>query len=433
MDSSSLLLSGGKILTPSMNIITADIHIDQSTGVIEAIEAGLDPSRFETSLDVSGCVCMPGLVNAHTHIAMTLLRGYSDDKPLNAWLREDIWPVEAQLTTEHIRAGTELGLVEMIRSGTTAFADMYFEIPETVAAVDAAGMRARLGHGIVTVDKEPAAARADIEKGLTVAQEFQQAADGRIQTAFMPHSLTTVDDDLLADGAERATAENMYIHLHANETSDEVNPIVERTGERPIQHAETLGLLGPKTFLAHGVHVNMDEIATLARTDTAVIHCPASNMKLASGIAPVSHLREAGVTVGLGTDGVASNNDLDMFSELQDAALLAKLGADDAAALPAGEAIKMATADSAAAISLPGGRLIEGGVADIAVVDLDTPHFTPQHDVVSHLAYVATGADVRHTICDGSILMRDRTLQTLDAEAIQDTAETAATDLLARI
>jgi 5-methylthioadenosine/S-adenosylhomocysteine deaminase len=249
----------------------------------------------------------------------------------------------------------------------------------------------------------------------------------------MPHSLTTVDEDLLREGVAEAREAGVPVHLHANETTDEVDPIVDERGERPTAYADDVGALGPDDFFAHGVHVDGSEIDRLADAGTAVVHCPASNMKLASGMAPVQRLREAGVTVALGTDGAASNNDLDLFDEMRDAAMLGKLAADDASAVPAGAVVEMATAAGADALGLPGGRIEAGAAADLAVVDLDAPHLTPVHDPVSHLAYAARGSDVRHTVCDGEVLMRDREVLTLDAEAVRERAANAARDLVERV
>ncbi|SDG03543.1 5-methylthioadenosine/S-adenosylhomocysteine deaminase [Halorubrum xinjiangense] len=430
----ALRVTGGRVLRPDGSVTESDVTVDRDTGTIASVDDGdgTPPSAAET-LDASGSLVIPGLVNAHTHVAMTLLRGYADDKPLDPWLREDIWPAEAELTPDDIEAGAELGALEMIRSGTTAFADMYFSMDRVADVVDRAGLRARLGHGVVTVGKDDAAARADVEESLAVARELDGAADGRIRTAFMPHSLTTVGEEFLREGVAEAREAGIPVHLHANETVEEVDPIVDERGERPIAYAADIDALGPDDFFAHGVHVDDTEIERLAAAGTAVVHCPASNMKLASGMAPVQRLREAGVTVGLGTDGAASNNDLDVFDEMRDAAMLGKLAADDASAVPAAAVVEMATDGGADALNLPGGRIEAGAAADLAVVDLDAPHLTPVHDPVSHLAYAARGSDVRHTVCDGDVLMRDREVLTLDAEAVQQRAADAARDLVDRV
>ncbi|GAA0516755.1 5-methylthioadenosine/S-adenosylhomocysteine deaminase [Halorubrum aquaticum] len=433
----TLCITGGRVLHPDGRVREDDIVVDRDEGTILAVGGdGTVADHVDgasETLDATGGLVIPGLVNAHTHVSMTLLRGYADDKPLDAWLREDVWPAEAELTDDDIEVGAELGVLEMIRSGTTAFADMYFAVDRVADVVDRAGLRARLGHGVVTIGKGEEAAVADVEESLAVAADLDGAADGRVRTAFMPHSLTTVGEEYLREGLERAAADGIPVHLHANETREEVDPILEERGERPIEYADDIGALGEGNFLAHCVHVDDAEIELLAGTGTAAVHCPASNMKLASGMAPVQRLREAGVTVALGTDGAASNNDLDLFDEMRDAAMVGKLAADDASAVPAGAVVEMATAGGADALGLPGGRIAEGAAADLAVVDLGAPHLTPVHDPVSHLAYAVRGSDVRHTVCDGRVLMRDREVLTLDADAVRARAAEAASDLVSRV
>jgi 5-methylthioadenosine/S-adenosylhomocysteine deaminase len=428
---SELLVSGGQVLRPDMSVEDADILVDQDSGEIIGVD---DPGAFgaDDELDASGGLVIPGLVNAHTHVAMTLLRGHADDKPLDRWLQEDIWPVEAELTPTDIRVGADLGLVEMVKSGTTALSDMYFHVPELADAVEEAGVRAVLGHTAITVGKDDEGARADVQESLDVARELDGAADGRIATTFQPHSLTTVGEEYLREFVPEAREADLPIHLHANETTDEVDPIVDEQGMRPLEYADDVGLLGADTYVAHGVHVDETEIELLAETDTGVAHCPASNMKLASGMAPVQRLREAGVTVGIGTDGAASNNDLDMFDEIRDAAMIGKLAADDASAVPAHAAVEMATQGGADLLGIDGGRIEEGRVADLAVVDLEKPHLTPAHDLVSHLAYAVRGSDVRHTVCDGQVLMRDRDVVGVDERAVRERASEHARDLVAR-
>jgi 5-methylthioadenosine/S-adenosylhomocysteine deaminase len=425
----TLSIRGGRILRSDTTVTEADVLVDREAG--EIVEIGADLAG-DDELDADGDLVMPGLVNAHTHVAMTLLRGHADDKPLDAWLREDIWPVEAALEPKDIEAGAELGVLEMIKSGTTTFADMYFEIDRTADVVDRAGMRAVLGHGAISAGKDDEAARADIEESVEMARRLDGAADGRISTAVMPHSLTTVTPELLELAATAAHGAGVPVHYHANETLDEVEPIVEERGERPIEWARDLGLCTEADFFAHGVHLDGTEIDLLARTGTGVVHCPASNMKLASGMAPVQRLLDAGVPVGLGTDGAASNNDLDLFDELRDAAMLGKLAAEDASAVAAPAAVSMATAGGADVLGLNTGRIEAGAKADLAVIDLDAPHLTPEHDLVSHLAYAARGSDVRHTVCDGEVLMRDREVLTLDEAAVMDRATERADGLLER-
>ena len=425
----TLRIAGGRVLQPDFSVTEGDVLVDRDDG--EILDVG-DVAEGDERLDAEGSLVMPGLVNAHCHAAMTLLRGYADDKPLGAWLREDIWPAEGELGAEDVRAGADLALVELIKAGTTAFADMYFHVPEVAAAVEDAGVRARLGHGVVTVGKDEDDAVADNEESLDVAREFDGAADGRIRTAYMPHSLTTVGEQYLREFVGEARDAGVPVHFHANETTEEVDPIVDQRGVRPLEYADDVGLLGAGDFLAHGVHTDADEIELLAERGSSVVHCPASNMKLASGMAPVQAMRDAGVNVALGTDGAASNNDLDLFDELRDAAMLGKLAAGDAAAVPAEAAVEMATAGGAQALGFDSGRIEAGSNADIAVVDFSAPHLTPVHDHVSHLAYAASGSDVRHTVCGGDVLMRDREVLTLDEDAVRERAASHAAAVVER-
>ncbi|WP_276273314.1 amidohydrolase [Haloarcula litorea] len=426
-----LLVAGGRVLRPDLTVERADVLVDQDDGTIVAVD---EPGELggDDELDASGGLVMPGLVNAHTHVAMTLLRGYADDKPLDRWLQEDIWPVEAELTAEDVRAGAELGLVEMVKSGTTALSDMYFHVDEIAGAVEQAGVRAVLGHTAVTVGKDDEGAREDVRESLAVARDLDGAADGRVRTTFQPHSLTTVGEEYLREFVPEADAADLPVHCHANETTDEVDPILDEHGVRPLEYADDVGLLGADTWLAHCVHVDGAEIDLLAETGTGVAHCPASNMKLASGMAPVQALLDAGVTVGIGTDGAASNNDLDMFDEMRDAAMVGKLAADDAAAVDAGTVVEMATANGAELLGFDSGRVEPGANADLAVLDLDAAHLTPAHDLVSHLTYAARGSDVCHTVCDGEVLMRDREVEVFDEAAVRDRAAEHADSLVGR-
>jgi 5-methylthioadenosine/S-adenosylhomocysteine deaminase len=429
---STLRIAGGEVLRPDGVVESVDVLIDQDDG--EIVDVGPDLGGGDETLDADGGLVIPGLVNAHTHVAMTLLRGYADDKPLDAWLQEDIWPVEAELTPEDVRAGAELGVLEMIKSGTTAFADMYFEVEKIADAVETGGIKALLGYTALTVGKDDEAAAADVKRSIEVAETLDGAADGRIRTNVQPHSLTTVGEEYLRDIADAASEEDFPLHFHANETKNEVDPIVEREGERPIVWADDLDLLQDGAILAHGTHLDAEEIDLLADRDVTVAHNPAANAKLASGIAPVQKMIDAGVRVALGTDGPASNNVLDLVRAMRDAALVGKVADEyDAEAVSAGTVVGMATRNGADALGFEdAGRIDAGAAADLAVVDVDQPHLTPHHDLLSHLVYAATGSDVRHTICDGQVLMRDREVLTMDEAAVRERAQRHATDLVDR-
>jgi 5-methylthioadenosine/S-adenosylhomocysteine deaminase len=425
----TLSIEGGRVLRPDMTVERADVLVDQDDG--EILEVAPDLAG-EESLSASGGLVIPGLVNVHGHAGMTLMRSNVDDTPLGPWLREHVWPVEAALTAEDVRAGVELGILEHVKNGTTAFGDQYFFMEEYVEAVEQAGMRALLGYGCITEGKDDEGAREELETTVEFAREHHGAADGRVRAAVMPHSLTTVAEWALAEAADAARTHDLPLHLHANENPEEVDPILEEHGVRPLRYADDLGILGEDTFLAHCVHVDDEEIGLLAETDTGVAHCPASNMKLNSGIAPVQAMLDAGVTVGIGTDGPASNNDLDQFDEVRDAAMIGKLGADDAAAVDAEAVVRMATAAGADLLGFDAGRVEAGRAADLAVVDLEAPHLTPEHDLVSLLAYAVRGSDVRHTVCDGEVLMADREVQVLDGAAVRERAQERADALLER-
>ncbi|MFB6095729.1 MAG: amidohydrolase [Halodesulfurarchaeum sp.] len=413
---STLLIAGGQVLRPDLSVERADVLVDQETGDIRSVG---QVEGADEVLHADGGVVMPGLANAHTHAAMTLLRGYADDKALDRWLEGDIWPAEAAMGERDVKVGTELALAEMIQSGTTAFGDMYFHVEAVADAVAQAGVKARLSHGVVTAGKDEEDGRADAEEGMRVARELDGSADGRVRTAFSPHSLTTVDEETLRAFVPEARAAGVPLHYHANETVDEVEPIVSDRDMRPLEYAADVGMLETGDMLAHGVHLNQTEIELLGASGAALVHCPASNMKLASGMAPIMDALDAGVSVALGTDGAASNNDLDLFDEMRDAAMVGKLRADDPAAVAAEAAVRMATEGGYEALGFDGGRIEPGAPADLVVVDFQRPGLTPVHDVVSNLVYAAKGSDVRHTLVDGQVLMRDGSLTTLDEEAVR--------------
>ena len=425
----TLRIANGRVLRPDHTLEHAGVLIDQKSGTVREIG---EVSGGDTVIDATDGIVMPGLINAHTHVAMTLMRGFAEDQPLEQWLNETVWPVEAALEPADVRAGARLGVAEMIRSGVTTFSDMYFEVPEIAAVVEQAGLRATLGHTAISVGKDSAAAHADMDRSIETARELDGAADGRIQTTVQPHNPATVDTDVLEAHVPTARDAGVPLHYHTNETEAEVRRVTDETGRRPVVYADDLGMLQPGDTLAHCVHVNDREIELLADRGVAAVHNPAANMKIASGIAPVAELRAAGVTVALGTDGPASNNDLDMFDEMCDAAMVAKIATRDAAALPAEAVIEMATVEGARALGINSGRIAPGANADIIIVDTSEPKFDPGHNPVTDLVYTASGSDVRHTICDGRLLMHDRQLLTLDLEQTKRQAAQQAERLFER-
>jgi 5-methylthioadenosine/S-adenosylhomocysteine deaminase len=340
----------------------------------------------------------PGLVNAHCHAAMSLLRGAADDLPLQRWLTERIWPMEGALLDEHfVRIGTQLAAAEMLLGGTTTCADMYFYSKAAGQAFLGLGQRAVLALPVIDFPTRYAAdVDAYISTGLSVRDEFSD--EPMLSFALAPHAPYTAADATFQRVLAFANELGIPVHTHLQETAQEVVDALAQTGERPTARLARLGVLGPDFFAAHGVHLNGDDIATLARYGSSVVHCPSSNLKLASGLAPVADMLTAGVNVGLGTDGAASNNRLDMFEEMRLAALIGKVQANDASAITAAQAFTMATLGGARAVGLGSvtGSLEIGKAADIIAVRLDTPGMLPLFDPVSHFVYAASRADVNH-------------------------------------
>lgn len=415
-----ILIRGGDIMT-----------LDATTGVINggdlAIENGLikgiGPSGWagdwhpEQIIEAAGKIVMPGLVNAHTHAAMTLLRSYADDLQLMDWLENKIWPAEAKLQGDDVYWGTMLANLEMIKSGTTTFADMYFFMPEVAQAVAESGMRAVLSRGMVGI--APNANQA-LEESRALVREWHGQAGGRITIQLGPHAPYTCPPEYLKKVMDLAAELRVGIHIHLAETRHEVENCVKEYGKTPIKLMDELGLFEHQVLAAHCVHLTDEEIEILAAKQVSVAHNPGSNMKLASGVAPVSGLLAKGVAVGLGTDGAASNNNLDMVEELRLAALLQKVHTGDPTAIPALQALQMATLLGAKAVGLHDsiGSLADGKKADVIIFNGQAPHLTPRHDLASLLTYAASASDVETVIIDGKIVMQNRQLLTLDEEKI---------------
>lgn len=372
------------------------------------------PTRERLSLPDH--VLLPGLVNAHGHAGMSLLRGFADDLPLMPWLQQHIWPAEtAHVSEAFVRDGSRLAMAEMLLSGTTTFSDMYF-FPEEVAALsDEIGMRCQLAFPVFDFPTAWGSGADDyISRGLALRDDCKRRP--LVEVAFGPHAPYTVSEKSLAKIATYAAELDMAIHIHLHETRAEVLQAVEATGERPVDTLQRLGLLGPRTQCVHMTDAGAQDIASLAESGAHVIHCPQSNMKLASGACPVTQFRQAGVNVALGTDSAASNNDLNLFNEMHSAALLAKLREEDAAALPAAEVLEMATLGGARALGLEQeiGSLGAGKQADLIAVDLSGPATQPLYNPLSQLVYATSGAEVTHSWVAGRPLMSDRRLRTVD-------------------
>jgi 5-methylthioadenosine/S-adenosylhomocysteine deaminase len=376
--------------------------------------------RAREAVEMDSHVLIPGFVNAHTHAPMSLFRGLADDLPLMDWLNRHIWPAEAKwVSPEFVRDGTELAVAEMLKSGTTCFNDMYFFPDATARVAEAAGMRCQVG--LIMIDFPSAWAQTTDEylhKGLALRDELKHSE--LVTTAFAPHAPYTVSDGPLEKIRLYADELNLTIHMHLHETAHEVEEAMARFGRRPLERMADLGLLGPRLMAVHMTQLLPGEIETLARLNVHVVHCPESNMKLASGFCPVPALVKTGVNVALGTDGAASNNNLDMLEEMRIAALLAKGASGEATAIPAHTALRLATLNGAKALGIESrtGSLTAGKAADIAAIDLSAISSQPVYDPVSQIVYTATRDQVTDVWVAGKRLLADRRLTTLDETAI---------------
>jgi 5-methylthioadenosine/S-adenosylhomocysteine deaminase len=381
--------------------------------------------RATETVDLPYHAVIPGLINAHTHAAMSLFRGLADDLPLMDWLNNHIWPAEAKwVSPDFVRDGTELAVAEMLKSGTTCFSDMYFFPDVTARVCHDAGMRACVG--LIMIDFPSAwAQNADeyLHKGLKLHDELRNSE--LVSTAFAPHAPYTVSDAPFEKIRMYADELDIPIHMHVHETAHEVDAAVKQHGLRPLARLANLGVLGPRLIAVHMTQLLPDEIDLLARDNVSVVHCPESNLKLASGFCPVQTLVQAGVNVALGTDGAASNNNLDMLEEIRIAALLAKGASNDATAIPAHTALRMATLNGAKALGIEArtGSLTAGKAADITAIDLSAISSLPVYEPLSQIVYTATRDQVSDVWVNGRHLLAKHQLTGLDEASLRDKAQ----------
>ena len=407
--------------------IYEDCSIAVDQGLIVAIVPQAEAGKRFAATEVVNCnehVALPGLINAHGHSGMSLMRGYADDLPLEQWLQDYIWPAEARwINDEFVHDGCQLALTEMIRAGTTCFADMYFYPDVVAAAAQQTGMRSQINSPILDFPTVWAQ-NADeyISKALVVHDDFRSS--DLVTVGFGPHAPYTVSDAPLKRIAVLAEELQAPIHIHLHETATEVRQSLEQHGRRPIQRIHELGILSPLTQCVHMTQVNADDIKLLHQCGAHVIHCPESNLKLASGFCPVHDLLQAGVNVALGTDSAASNNDLDILGEIHTAALLAKGVAGNAGAVNAHQALRMATLNAAIAMGKEQtiGSLEPGKAADITAIKLDGPNSSPLYNVASHLVYSHNSHRVSDVWVNGKALLRNRQLTTLNEVEILERA-----------
>ncbi|HHY42037.1 MAG TPA: amidohydrolase [Thermoanaerobacterales bacterium] len=416
-----LVYENGKLLTKDADIAIKGNKISQ----IEKIKAD---SGFQKIIDASNMLAMPGLINTHTHLSMVLFRNYADDMPLFDWLTKKIWPLEAKLTAEAIYKGSILGIAELIKSGVTGFLDMYFFADETIKAALETGVRVYIARGLTD---EEEGKEVQLNETRRLFNEYHNQ-EGRVKIYAGPHAPYTCSPRYLKKVIELAKELDIGIHIHLAETKKEVDECIEKWGKTPIKHVFDLGLFERPTIAAHCVHLNDEDIEILAKSNVSVAHNPTSNLKLASGFAPIEKMLNAGVNVALGTDGASSNNNLNMFEEMHLASIMHKALNYDAVSVPAETVIKMATINGAKALGIEDelGSLEVGKKADIILIDLRKPHLVPLNNPLSAICYSAQSSDVHTVIVDGKILMENYELKTIDIEKAMHDAEDAARKLI---
>ncbi len=384
---------------------------------IEAVQpTGMaDPSHFRQVIEADGLLAMPGLINTHAHVPMVIFRGLAEDVPIDQWFNDYIWPLESNLQAEDVYWGMQLGLAEMIRSGVTSVADHYFHMDEAGKAVEKAGTRALLGWAIFGSNGYEM-----VERSARFVREWNGAADGRIRTIMAPHSPYLCDDDYLRACVKEAKELHVGIHIHAAENLRQTKSSLEKRGLTPIQVCEQTGILDGHTIIAHGCGVLAEDMPMLAKHEVGFAHAPKTYMKLAMKTAPVIQFREHGIPVGLATDGAVSNNTLDIFESMRLMALTQKQESGLATEIPIGDALYIASRESARVFGQPDelGALDPGNLADLILVDLNGIHHQPLHSMTASLVYNARASDVKTTICDGKVLMLDGKLLTLDEAEI---------------
>ncbi|MFP4200944.1 MAG: amidohydrolase [Clostridia bacterium] len=433
---SDIVLSGGIAIVPDDPGRVAARRCDvllRDQWIVAVGGEGQVPVDFDPEVrDVSGCFVMPGLVNAHGHAAMSLLRGYADDLPLMEWLEERIWPIEEEMTEADIAAGTALAVAEMLLGGTTCFADMYFAMERVADVCRDLGIRAVLSRGLIGFGE---GAQRGLEESRRLVKRWHKAEGGRITVSLGPHAPYTCPPDYLETVVEMARKLRVGIHTHLAETEGEVREIMDRYGKGPVDYYDEVGLLGASPVtLAHGVHLDEADMRKLAARGAGVVPCPRSNLRLASGIAQIEEMLDVGLTVGLGTDGAASAGTLDMWEEMRFASYLQKGSRLDARAMPASRALYLATRGGASALGLEDvGELSPGFRADIIVVRSDSSHMTPLHDPLSSLLNAAGPGDVDSVMVDGADIVADSHLVSNELERILQESRSSARAMVERV
>ncbi len=412
MESYDLIIRSAIILPSAKR---ADVAI--SDGIIKKISDRIE-ERGREEIRAEGKILSPAFANMHTHVSMSLLRGLGSDLPLMDWLQKVIWPLEGEFVSpEFVRAGAELGILEMIRSGTTLFMDMYFFEEEIASVVEEAGIRGGLGFGILDF---PTKVASKPEEYIERARAFAKSLKGSDSffPVLCPHAVYTCSPDTLIKARELAEEEDLYLHIHLSETKEEVERTREEYGNTPVMHLEKLGFLSEKVIAAHMVWVDREEMEIFKKRGAKAVHCPESNLKLGSGIAPVKDYLERGVHLCLGTDGPASNDNLDMLEETSTTAKLHKGTNRDPRAITSLQALEIATLNGFSAVGIKAGRVEEGYEADLVLINTDSPHLQPIYDPVAQVVYSARSSDIDTVICRGKVIMEKGEVKTLDEERI---------------
>ena len=426
MTDNTILIKNALILNPN-NFEEKKQSLLIKNDLIAEIADEIDEGNVDKIIDGEGKILLPGFINTHTHLSMTLFRGLADDLSLDSWLNDHIWPMEANLNGDYCYIGALLGAIELIKSGTTTFSDMYFYMEDVARAVDEAGIRAVLSYGMIDFgDAEKR--EAELKENLDLFKNCNGMADGRIKVFFGPHSPYTASEELLIKTRQLADEYNMGIHIHVSETQKEIEDVSAEKGLRPFEYLDKIGFLGPDVVAAHCVWLSDNEIEIIKKNNVKISHNPCSNMKLASGIAPVSKLIENDICVSIGTDGASSNNNLDLIEELKTASLLQKVSTLDPNVLNSHEAVAMGTIKGAEALGLDDeiGLIEVGKKADIILIDTNCANMVPDSSTLtSNVIYSANGSNVDTTICNGKILMENKKLTVLDEQEVYDKARKA--------
>jgi len=418
------LIIKGKYILPMDDKLTVikDGFVAVLKNKIVAVDAGDEIKNYQAgeTINAGNSIIMPGMINTHTHAAMSYFRGLADDLPLDIWLNQHIWPAEAKyVNADFVKKAGELACLEMLKAGVTSYNDMYFFGQAMAEPAERANLRALVG--ITGIDfKDPGQA---LKEAVELSKQYKN--NEFIKIVLAPHAVYTCSKENLLKIKKAAEAENLRIHIHVSETKKEVEDAKQKFGKSPVEYLDELGMLSEKVIAAHSVWLSDNDLEIYKNRGVKVAHCPISNMKLASGSAPLKRMLELGITVGLGTDGAASNNTLDLFSDMRACALMHKVNNFDPTAISAKEVVKMATMGGAKAIGMEKeiGSLEVGKKADIITINLNKPHLMPIYDPYSHLVYCVNGEDVENVIVNGKVIMKNREVKTLDEEKILKQAE----------